>query len=288
MLQQTRVKAVAERYVDFMRRFPTVEALAEASLDEVLAVWSGLGYYRRARMMHQAARVVVEERGGAIPSSSQEWRTLPGIGRYTAAAIASIAFGEAVAVVDGNVERVLTRLAGAVLTDEQAWSAANELISRRHPGDFNQAMMELGATICTPKSPGCLKCPVREFCATRGEHVTATPPARHKREVAYALAQRRGKVALVQRGASESLMAGMWELPAVHANGEPPIMTLKHAITTTDYTVRVFSVNASATRALSRTANGPGSARWFAIEEVPQLPLTGLTRKVLRRAGIIQ
>src|SRR5689334_5614063 len=136
MLQQTRVAAVAERYVEFMRRFPTVQALASAPLDDVLALWSGLGYYRRARMMHQAARVVVEERAGVLPSNSAEWRELPGIGRYTAAAIASIAFNEPVAVVDGNVERVLARMHGRVLADDEIWAAANDLLSRKTPGDF--------------------------------------------------------------------------------------------------------------------------------------------------------
>jgi len=277
MLQQTRVAAVAERYVQFMRRFPNVQALASAPLDDVLALWSGLGYYRRARMLHQAARQIVEEQNGVMPTSAEQWRTLPGIGLYTAAAIASIAFNEAIAVVDGNVERVVARVRGADLSDAEVWIAADELLSRHSPGDFNQAMMELGATVCTPKSPVCLMCQVHDFCATRGEHMTTAPPPRIKREVAYALMRRRDKVALVQRDANERLMAGMWELPPAHVNGDAPLMTLKHAITTTDYAVRIFT---------SLSTSDP-KVRWFTPEQLPELPLTVLARKVLRKAGLI-
>jgi A/G-specific adenine glycosylase len=301
MLQQTRVATVEERYVEIMRRFPNVQSLAAAALDEVLALWSGLGYYRRARMMHEAARVIVDERMGALPTSAEQWRTLPGIGRYTAAAIASIACGEPVCVVDGNVERVLTRIHGSALCGEQVpgkrmsgkqvsaeevWAAADELLSRKHPGDFNQAMMELGATVCTPKSPGCLTCPVREFCATRGEHATVAPATRRKRDVAYALARRGEKIGLVRRGAGESLMAGMWELPAGVANGRSAMMTVKHAITTTDYTVRVFECRREDGR--EDATCDDSKVRWFRTGELAQLPLTGLARKVLKRAGIIE
>jgi A/G-specific adenine glycosylase len=291
MLQQTRVAAVLERYLRFMQCFPNVEALAAAPLDDVLAVWSGLGYYRRARMMHEAVRQVVSERGGALPQSAGEWRSLPGVGRYTAAAIASIAFDEPVAVVDGNVERVLTRLVGHPMAGKRAWTAANELLSRSTPGEFNQAMMELGATVCTPKSPACLMCPVREFCATRGEHATAPQPARFKREVHYSLVQRRGKVALVQRGKNESLMAGMWELPTAHVNGEPPLLTLKHAITNTDYTVCVYAAEYQVETKLHVSTEQSRAAsdwRWFRPCDISELPLTGLARKILRRADIIE
>src|SRR5882724_4039696 len=156
MLQQTRVAAVLEHYHEFLRRFPTVQKLAAARQASVMAAWSGLGYYRRARMLHAAAKVIARERGGKFPQTAAEWRNLPGIGRYTSAAIASIAFGVAVAVVDGNVERVLARLQGKQLAGEAVWQAAGELLDRKRPGDFNQAMMELGATMCTPRSPSCL------------------------------------------------------------------------------------------------------------------------------------
>ena len=146
MLQQTRVAAVIAHYREFLRRFPTVEKLAAAREASVLAAWSGLGYYRRARMMHAAAKLIVRDHGGKFPESEEGWRALPGIGRYTAAAIASIAFGEPVAVVDGNVERVLQRVAGTRLAGEELWTEANRLLDVNRPGDFNQAVMELGAT----------------------------------------------------------------------------------------------------------------------------------------------
>ena len=153
MLQQTRVAAVLEHYRLFLQAFPTLQALAQAPEERVLALWSGLGYYRRARMLHQAAKLVVSEQGGVIPCQADDLRKLPGVGRYTASAVASIAFGQPVAVVDGNVERVLTRLDGAPRAGAAAWKRAQQLLDRRHPGDWNQAMMELGATVCTPQSP---------------------------------------------------------------------------------------------------------------------------------------
>jgi A/G-specific adenine glycosylase len=169
MLQQTRVNAVLDHYRRFLERFPNIEALAAAPLVSVLAAWSGLGYYRRARMLHQAAQNVVQGNGAQFPSTSKELLSLPGIGRYTAAAIASIAFDESIAVVDGNVERVLDRLLGRKLNQMEVWAEAQSLLPPDRPGDFNQAMMELGATVCTPRAPQCLICPVNELCATRGE-----------------------------------------------------------------------------------------------------------------------
>src|SRR6266850_4786615 len=188
MLQQTRVAAVIEHYNEFLRRFPTVQKLARAREASVLAAWSGLGYYRRARMLHAAAKVIVREHLGKLPSTAAGLRELPGIGRYTAAAIASIAFGEPVAVVDGNVERVVQRMSGERLPDERLWAVASDLLVRERPGDFNQAMMELGATVCTPRTPVCLTCPVVEMCSTRGELEGSAKAARQKkREINYVL-----------------------------------------------------------------------------------------------------
>src|SRR5580700_2685233 len=169
MLQQTRVAAVTNHYEKFLRRFPSVEKLASAREPSVLAAWSGLGYYRRARMLHAAAKRIVKEHGGKFPGKAEDLLALPGIGRYTGAAIASIAFDQPAAVVDGNVERVLQRVHGKNLSGEKLWRAAGELLSQRRPGDFNQAMMELGATVCLPRQPQCLLCPVSGECATRGE-----------------------------------------------------------------------------------------------------------------------
>src|SRR5215472_12447643 len=199
MLQQTRVAAVIEHYHEFLRRFPTVQKLAVAREASVLAAWSGLGYYRRARMLHSAAKVIVRERDGTFPRTSVEWRTLPGVGRYTAAAIASIAFNERVAVVDGNVERVLQRIVGKAISGEQVWDLAENLLDHARPGDFNQAMMELGATVCTPRSPACLTCPVTQMCISRGELPDIAKAAPQKnREVHYALHRKNGSVFLIQ------------------------------------------------------------------------------------------
>jgi A/G-specific adenine glycosylase len=180
MLQQTRVAAVIAHYHEFLLRFPTVDKLSRARESSVLAAWSGLGYYRRARMLHAAAKVIVRELDGRFPGTAAGWRNLPGIGRYTAAAIASIS--------------------GKRLTGETLWNAAEEMLDRNRPGDFNQAMMELGAVVCTPRTPACLTCPVLEFCVTRGDLPGATKaPRQQQREIHYALHHRDGKVLIVQR-----------------------------------------------------------------------------------------
>jgi A/G-specific adenine glycosylase len=278
MLQQTRVAAVVEHYHEFLRRFPTVNKLAAAREASVLAAWSGLGYYRRARMLHAAAKVVARERGGRFPENSAEWRTLPGVGRYTAAAIASIALREAVAVVDGNVERVLQRITGKVTSGERIWQLAESLLDRNRPGDFNQAMMELGATVCTPRSPACLTCPLGELCDTRGELRSAGKKSRQaQREIHYALDRRNGSVFLTQRPADIRLMAGMWELPEIPrpADHSEPFLTVKHSVTVTDYTVHVWPVSAKL------------EGEWWPAKRLPRLALTGLARKILRKGGII-
>ena len=280
MLQQTRVAAVINYYQRFLKLFPTVDALAAASLDSVLAAWSGLGYYRRARALHEAAKKIVGEYGGKFPPTADELRALPGVGRYTAAAIASIAFNEPIAVVDGNVERVLQRVAGRSLQKEQVWSAAGLLLSRRRPGDFNQAMMELGATVCLPRGPNCLICPLRELCRTRGELSSRTAELRRKREIHYSLGTRGKRVFLVCRGKTESLMPEMWELPEQNSpNGyHGSVLTLRHSITVTDYVVRVVR---------DKISNVP-AGRWVHQSKLSSLPLTGLTRKILRALEIIQ
>jgi A/G-specific adenine glycosylase len=280
MLQQTRVAAVIAHYHEFLRRFPTVQKLAAAREASVLAAWSGLGYYRRARMMHAAAKVLVREYDGRFPATEEGLRQLPGIGRYTAAAIASIAFDEPVAVVDGNVERVLQRVSGKRLAGEELWAAANDLLEEAPPGDFNQAMMELGAVVCMPRAPACLTCPVVELCATRGELATEAKAAKQKkREIHYALHCRNGDAFLVQRARDVSLMPGMWELPELAGmNGASrPLFTLRHSITTTDYTVRVWQ------NAASFGING----KWIPRERLKRVALTGLARKILRKAEML-
>jgi len=281
MLQQTRVAAVIAHYREFLRRFPTVQKLAAARESSVLAAWSGLGYYRRARMMHAAAKTIVRTLGGRFPHSAEAWLELPGIGRYTAAAIASIAFGEPVAVVDGNVERVLQRLAGKPLPAREIWARAEDILDRRRPGDFNQAMMELGATICTPRSPTCLMCPVVEHCASRGELPSGSSTPRQLKKIAnYLLDRQDGQVLLTQRPANASLMAGMWELPEIPTPDHQvrPAFSVRHSITVTDYMVHVWE----------RPAIEQVAGQWVTVSRLGRLPLTGLARKILRRAGLVQ
>jgi A/G-specific adenine glycosylase len=273
MLQQTRVAAVIEHYHEFLRRFPTVQRLAAARVSNVLAAWSGLGYYRRARALHAAARQLAER--GGFPRTAEELTQLPGIGRYTAAAIASIAFNQRCAVVDGNVERVLGRLFR--VRKQNLWRAAGELLHPRRPGDFNQAMMELGATVCLPKAPLCDQCPVFAWCRTRGVGTSRARSLRRKRSIAYRLIIRNRTVFLVRRDDHKTLMPGMWELPQMRLVAAEPALRLRHAITNTDYQVKVY---------LTGVANGV-AGRWVGLAAVERLPLTGLTQKILRRSSLI-
>src|SRR5215469_10798495 len=264
MLQQTRVATVVERYTEFLRRFPTLDALAEAKEEDVLALWSGLGYYRRAHLLHRAAQFVHREFNGRLPRTAQGLRTLPGVGEYTAAAIASIAFGESIAVVDGNVERVLLRILG--LAEDRSAKARARLTAAAQalvpepakrkersnpPGDHNQAMMELGATLCLPRQPLCLECPVMNLCSTRGEHATAARDKPQSRIVAHLLTLRkRGtatEVLLLRRPADAPLMPKMLELPPLPLeaiDGREPVIRLRHSITNTNYYVQIFAESA--------------------------------------------
>jgi A/G-specific adenine glycosylase len=264
MLQQTRVATVVERYTEFLRRFPTLESLAEAHEEDVLALWSGLGYYRRAHLLHRAAQFVQRELLGKLPRTAHGLRTLPGVGEYTAAAIASIAFGESIAVLDGNVERVLLRVLG--LAEDRSAKARSRLTRAAQalvpepgkrkeranpPGDHNQAMMELGATICLPRQPLCLECPVMNLCRTRGEHATAARDKPQSRIVAHLLTLRkRGtatEVLLLRRPTDAALMPRMLELPPLPleaVEGREPVIRLRHSITNTNYYVQIFAESA--------------------------------------------
>jgi A/G-specific adenine glycosylase len=289
MLQQTRVSAVLEQYRVFLEAFPTVEALAAAEEERVLALWSGLGYYRRARMLHRAARVVISELGGVIPREVAGLRRLPGVGRYSAAAIASIAYGTPAAVVDGNVERVLSRMDGVPRAGAMAWQRAQELLDVRHAGEWNQAMMELGATVCTPQSPQCEACPVVRWCVAPGAETRKPQAARKRVRMTRALIERKDRVYLVRRGAEAAKMAGMWELPECPAGGADgsagrggtELFVVRHSITDTDYEVQVVSAGLKVLG-----ADGAKAGRWVEREEILELPLTGLTRKILRKQGL--
>jgi A/G-specific adenine glycosylase len=333
MLQQTRVATIIQRYQQFLLRFPTVQKLAAARESSVLAEWTGLGYYRRARNLHAAAKIIAREK--EFPLTAELLLTLPGIGRYTAAAIASIAFNEPVAVVDGNVERVLSRVLGATApgprgdltinkndvipsrkaarnlllagsahadaprnrTHPDLWDEAQSFLDPLRPGDSNQAMMELGATICLPRRPQCHICPIRKFCRTRGPGNSKPVRLRQrKKEITYSLDRRAGSILLVRRSRRETLMPGMWELPETSApqSGET-LFTLRHSITVTNYTVRVVRARVARTRP-ERSRMGPSPAnagtltrsRWIKTSRLATLPLTGLAQKILRTAKIIQ
>ena len=224
ILQQTRVEQGLPYYQRFVEAFPTVQDLAAAGEDAVLKLWEGLGYYTRARNLHKAARRVVEEYGGRLPEKAELLQLLPGVGKYTAGAIASIAFNEHVPVVDGNVKRVLARLLNIDLCVDETegeqvlWGQAALLVPREAPGDFNQAMMELGARICTPKAPRCSECPVHEQCLARLRGVVEQRPVRRARkkpphqEIVVAVLEREGRY-LIGKRPEGGMLAGLWEFP---------------------------------------------------------------------------
>ncbi len=225
MLQQTQVSVVRGYYERFLDRFPTLADLAAAEQGDVLALWSGLGYYSRARNLHAAARAIVERHSGVVPRDVESLLALPGIGRYTAGAIASIAYDVPAPVLDGNVARVLCRilaLAGdpkTPATRDQLWTVAESLVPPRRCGDFNQSLMELGATVCTPQSPQCLICPLRSSClaSTRGLADQIPPPSRRPRVLeaeTVVVAIRSGDRLLFMQRPQTGLWAGLWELPS--------------------------------------------------------------------------
>ena len=305
MLQQTRAGSVAPYYRRWMERFPDVGSLADADLEEVLRLWRGLGYYARARNAHRCARQVRDGYGGEFPSSVDRLKALPGIGPYTAAAVASIAFGKAVPAVDGNVRRVVARLFD--LPDPplaKVRDLAAELMDTARPGDFNEAMMELGATVCTPRSPSCGACPLAASCRARAVGTAADRPLRRRRrtvptrtwDVRVAVSSR-GR-ALVVRRPREGLLGGMWEFPAVEvaADGtdpgarpmkvaepaagavvELPAVTHRFSHFTAVYRPRRVEVAAE-----WREAAG----RWVTPSELADLPLPVAQQRIARAAGL--
>jgi A/G-specific adenine glycosylase len=224
MLQQTRVETVIPYFQNWIQRFPTVNALAAAPLQDVLNLWEGLGYYSRARNLHKAARIVVETHDGHLPQDAAGLRALPGIGRYTAAAIASIAFGQDEPALDGNIRRVLSRFfnldtpARSTQGEKQLWELAQQNLPPGQAGDYNQAIMDLGATICTPSSPNCPNCPVSSSCQAYAlglqeqRPVTTPKPEIPHYTVTAAVIQRDGRTLIVQRPLT-GLLGGLWEFP---------------------------------------------------------------------------
>ncbi len=297
MLQQTPVATVTDYFQRFLVQFPTIESLAQADEQRVLRLWQGLGYYSRARNLHRAAGVVMRDHGGVLPATVEGLRELPGIGRYTAAAIASIAFGKCVAAVDGNVTRVLCRLNGIEsdprrgATIERLWSLADSLISLRRPGDFNSAMMELGAIVCRPKSPQCLLCPVRHHCrafAEQSQDRIPAPPKRRKlprvRRWTFVIewifeGERRFRI---ERRPAVGRWAGMWQFPTIVAGCGAPadddveracpaaasvprrILAIDHSLTHRRYRFTVFHGVAA--------APDPDGI-WASIDELDRYPL---------------
>jgi A/G-specific adenine glycosylase len=323
MLQQTRVAAVIPYYERFLGRFPDIRALAEAPEEEVLRLWAGLGYYSRARNLQKAARQMVALHGGEFPRDSDAVHALAGIGNYTGPAILSIAFGQQRAVLDGNVARVLARLYAirGDLRESRRWQAlqqaADELLEKQSPGNWNQAMMELGATVCTPKAPQCLLCPVADWCeARRRGNADAYPEKQKKREAvdvllaAAVFCDSHGRTLLLPPPAREearpaadhvpTLVSGMWHFPtvAVHQDAKvelrrylghalrvniaqenmEPLRKVNHAVTYRSVRVAAFRVR------VTKLPRVPGS-RKLLLEELSSLPVSNLTRKIARAAG---
>lgn len=272
MLQQTRVAVVQEYYPRFLARFPDLTTLAQAPLDDVLALWSGLGYYRRARQLHAAAQAVASRHAGVLPLERAALLALPGIGAYTAAAILSIAAGQAEPAVDGNLLRVEERLLARPLSPSGARAELQQWISVRRPGDFNQALMDLGASVCLPRAPRCGECPLEPLCRTRGVRAVKARPGAIPVEEHYVLATRAGRVWLRQRPALAARMPGLWELPRLEKPAGAPLAHVRHAITR--YAIRAH-LHAG-------PALAPG--RWFTQSERAAVPLTGLCRKLLAAA----
>jgi A/G-specific adenine glycosylase len=311
MLQQTRVETVIPYWHRFLARFPDVEALATADADDVISHWAGLGYYSRARNLHRAARVVMERHAGAIPDDVDALRELPGVGRYTAGALASIAFDKPAPIVDGNVARVLARLLAldgdvrSRAVQDRLWSEAELLVRGADPGDANQALMELGATVCTPRAPDCGRCPWSAHCAARAQGRSEalpvrsrTAPVRRVEAVAVLLA-RHDRVLAVQRP-HRGLLGGLWELPGGEvAGGEPPARALARAVrdglgigvTAPEplgaiehaFTHRLLHVHVYRARAGAGRVRRVGweAHRWVSQKALAALPLGGPTRKAL-------
>jgi A/G-specific adenine glycosylase len=314
MLQQTRVETVIPYFERWMRRFSTVKALAEAPLDDVLAHWAGLGYYARARNLHRAAQLIVERFGGTFPHRREDVHALPGIGRYTAGAILSIAFGQKEPILDGNVARVIARVwkvPGAVdekAFKERAWNRAGELAQCDAPGDLNQALMELGATVCTPRAPQCGKCPIDGLCGARsdGEDSPERWPAPKTRaavkevEQVTVLLEREGKLLLARRPAA-GLWGGLWEPPTRELErGErperaaervardcagldltmvEPLDRFEHVLT---HRRMRFSAFRGRGRGRARAGGGYEAVRWMPVADALELGVSAWTKRLLR------
>ncbi|QPJ63944.1 MAG: A/G-specific adenine glycosylase [Candidatus Nitrohelix vancouverensis] len=313
MLQQTQVKTVLPYYQRWMQRFPNVRSLADAPEPQVLKLWEGLGYYSRARNMKKAAREILDRFAGQVPNTSKDLLSLPGIGRYTAGAILSIAFEERAPILDGNVKRVLSRLFrinenGKTSAGEKIlWARAEEILPQKNIGDFNQSLMELGASICLPQQPLCLLCPLRDLCevSATGEQALYPPPKpsapAKKIEVSAVVLIRRGKVYIQQRP-QKGLMGGLWEFPGGKIEaGETPEecavretreelgleiqlkekwMTIRHSYTQFRVTLHVFEAKAQGGRIRATQCE---QWKWVRPEELESYPFPAANVKIVNR-----
>ena len=315
MLQQTQVATVIPYFHRFVARFPTLKDLADAPEQEVLRLWQGLGYYSRARNLHAAARQAAASDAGDVPPDVQSLLSLPGIGRYTAGAVASIAFGHRAAVVDGNVARVLCRLdrieadPRAPRTSQHLWRRAEELLPRRRTGDYNSAMMELGAMICTPRSPQCLLCPVRQHCHAFADGVQERiPPTRQAKPTPLlrrtTLCIQCGQRWLIEKRPDCGRWAGMWQFVTIETNGAavtPSLLrsqfglraarlhrigSVSHALTHRRYEFEVYRCEVRS----HPPVQGP-ERQWVTLEELEQYPLPRphvLVAAMLRQPAVLR
>ncbi len=311
MLQQTQVATAMPYFERFIERFPTVAALAAADLQAVLEVWQGLGYYSRARNLHRAARVVVEARDGECPRTAADWQALPGIGPYAAGAIASIAFGEAVPAVDGNVVRVFTRLLGirrdstTPAVHKQVTEAVTGVMAPRRAGDFNQAVMELGSLVCKPRNPDCEHCPLRRWCVAHARGLTARIPYRPPRKPVphidvAACVIRRGNKVLIARRRPDQMLGGLWEFPGgkqeqgetieetavreiaeeigIEIRVRSKLGTVQHAFSHFKMTLHVFECRPVRGRARAITVD---AVKWVTVPGLSAYPFPAADRKIL-------
>lgn len=304
MLQQTQVSRVIERYTAFIKRFPTIRQLADADEQEVLAMWQGLGYYRRARHLHAAAKVIVRDYRGRVPRLTRTLRQLPGVGRYTAAAIASIVYGRREPVVDGNVQRVLARWHARddppqdPATIAWAWSRASELVAAApDPGAFNEALMELGAVVCTPKRPRCSECPVarhcnalHQGCETRIPPPKQTPKQRKVHHYAVVI-MRAGKV-LLERRSDRGMWSHMWQVPTIEARTPLRLNAIKRALPAPvcdlvrnnafDHQTTHRRITFHVYTATSRSRRG----LWRRADDIADLPMSNPQRRILAMVAL--
>ncbi|WP_053237077.1 A/G-specific adenine glycosylase [Sandaracinus amylolyticus] len=315
MLQQTRVETVLRYYERFLARFPDAHALASASEDDVLSMWSGLGYYRRARLLHAGVREVVASYGGRVPDDATSRRALPGVGRYTAGAIGSIAFDREEPLVDGNVARVLSRLRGIDTplgrrdTEARLWDEAEKVVRGPRPGALNQALMELGATVCTPSSPKCLSCPITRSCvALASDRTDVLPVAKARRAprevamVAVVAHDAQGRAMMV-RG-EKALFGGLWGVPMREGRGaktarealrehaidarltREPAGHIEHVLTHRRLDVEVFVARLSSASAGTASASAGTGARAVGADDLASVGVSTLTRRILEMSDL--